>query len=305
MIDYAGGDPDSCGDGSYQKLTIGVRGGANIGVVPDAKGTSVGPVTYTSSGTSFPIIVEFGSDYDGDSTADSLDNDDDGDGVPDNVDGCQFGHLFQSRLSTDRDEDGCRDSDEDNDDDNDGKQDSVDQCPSGVMYWHRNTTTDFDDDGCNDASEDFNDDNDGFQDFEDLCPRLYGNSTYVNEKGCPDDDGDGRANMTDPFPNDSSEWKDSDSDGVGDNSDAFPLDATQDSDSDNDSYGDNTYGNFGDWCPLVNGNSSVDVFGCVDSDGDGYSNLGDDFPNNPTQHQDRDGDGYGDNPTGTDSELVH
>ena len=43
-------------------------------------------------------------------------------------------------------------------------------------------------------------------------PRLFGNSTYTNELGCPDDDGDGRANMTDPFPQDATEWKDTDQD---------------------------------------------------------------------------------------------
>ena len=145
----------------------------------------------------------------------------------DNADSCPKGIIFQSRLATDRDQDGCRDSDEDYDDDGDGKNDTTDQCPTGTMYWTRNSTTDYDDDGCNDASEDFNDDNDAYQDFEDMCPRLVGNSTYTNEKGCPDDDGDGRANMTDPFPSDSSEWKDTDGDGYGDNGDEYPFDATQ------------------------------------------------------------------------------
>ena len=35
------------------------------------------------------------------------------------------------------------------------------------------------------------------------------------------------------------------------------------------------------------------MFGCEDDDGDGYSNAGDDFDNNPTQWMDSDGDGYG------------
>ena len=38
--------------------------------------------------------------------------------------------------------------------------------------------------------------------------------------------------------------------------------------------------------------------GCIDSDNDGYSDDGDAFPNEATQHSDRDGDGFGDNATG-------
>ena len=77
------------------------------------------------------------------------------------------------------------------------------------------------------------------------------NSTYTNELGCPDDDGDGRANMTDPFPQDATEWKDTDQDGIGDNGDQYPYDASQGSDSDGDGYGDNANGNAGDDCPQV------------------------------------------------------
>ena len=167
--------------------------------------------------------------------------------------------------------------------------------PDRNLNWLRNDLTGYDNDGCADALEDFDDDNDNFSDFEDMCPRLFGNSTYTNELGCPDDDGDGRANMTDPFPQDATEWKDTDQDGIGDNSDQFTLDATQTADSDGDGYGDNTFGNSGDSCPTVFGNSSIDVFGCEDDDGDGYSNAGDDFDNNPTQWMDSDGDGYGNN----------
>lgn len=49
--------------------------------------------------------------------------------------------------------------------------------------------------------------------------------------------------------------------------------------------------------PSQQGNSSIDKFGCLDTDGDGYSNDGDDLPDNPTQYFDLDGDGYGDNRT--------
>ena len=51
-------------------------------------------------------------------------------------------------------------------------------------------------------------------------------------------------------------------------------------------------------CPDIFGNSTLDVFGCVDADGDGYSNLLDKFPNNPDLWQDSDDDGV------TDSKLL-
>ena len=110
------------------------------------------------------------------------------------------------------------------------------------------------------------------------------------EKGCPDADGDGRPDILDPFKNDSTEWSDMDGDEVGDNSDAFPLDATQQSDTDGDTYGDEEFGNAGDSCPEIFGNSTIDRYGCLDTDGDGWSDAGDDFPNDPDEYLDTDGD---------------
>ena len=42
------------------------------------------------------------------------------------------------------------------------------------------------------------------------------------------------------------------------------------------------------------GNSTIDRLGCLDSDGDGYSDLNDDFPLDETRYLDSDGDGYDD-----------
>ena len=53
-----------------------------------------------------------------------------------------------------------------------------------------------------------------------------------------------------------------------------------------------------DGCPFAYGTSTNPTPGCPDSDEDGWSNSGDDFPTDPTQHLDTDGDGYGDNPSG-------
>ena len=266
----------------------------SVEVWTENSAANFGPLNvYAGSPTLFTILL--GPDYDEDSLANSYDDDDDDDGILDIFDNCQTGEQFISALQNDMDTDGCRDNSEDLDDDGDGLNDLFDSCPDGVMYWNRTIFTDYDNDGCFDPSEDFDDDNDLVEDFEDMCPRISGNSTYPGEKGCPDDDGDGRANLTDPFPNNAGEWKDTDQDGFGDNSDEYPFDATQNADSDGDSYGDNTNGNNGDDCPLTSGNSTNDRLGCPDSDGDGYSNIADAFDFDETQYLDSDGDGYGNN----------
>ena len=55
-------------------------------------------------------------------------------------------------------------------------------------------------------------------------------------------------------------------------------------------------------CPNTPIGSTVDQYGCAasqrDTDGDGYTDDVDDFPNDPTQWNDTDGDGYGDNASG-------
>ena len=82
---------------------------------------------------------------------------------------------------------------------------------------------------------------------------------------------------------------------------------------DNDGFGDNLDGYQGDFCPYNSGQSNNDRFGCLDTDGDGYSDpdpgglfgvsewfahpvgLADAFPSDNTQWTDTDADGYGDN----------
>ena len=165
----------------------------------------------------------------------------------------------------------------------------------------------------------------------DECPDESGSST-IDRIGCVDTDGDGYSDQGDPFPNDNTQWsnrdgdsqdcggdnqsgnnpdifpddptqcKDTDGDGYGDNGagnngDAFKFDPTQWSDFDGDGYGDNngTGSLNGDICPTLAGNSANPISrGCPDSDGDGFVDPEDAFPQNPLQWSDRDGDGYGD-----------
>jgi len=121
-----------------------------------------------------------------------------------------------------------------------------------------------------------------------------------------DFDGDGYGdnlggNNPDALPLNPTQWEDADGDGYGDNldgidPDVFPLDPTQWNDTDGDGYGDNFEGNSPDWCPEEFGNSTEEYLGCPDIDGDGWWDYADDFPNDPEQWNDKDNDGFGDNP---------
>ena len=57
-----------------------------------------------------------------------------------------------------------------------------------------------------------------------------------------------------------------------------------------------------DDCPNNPGTSTIDRYGCPDLDNDGVSNDNDILPNDPTQWYDTDGDGFGDNPIGTNGD---
>ena len=143
----------------------------------------------------------------------------------------------------------------------------------------------------------------------------------------------------DVWPMDPTQWKDTDGDGYGDNQsenatnpDRFPQRKAAANDTDDDGYADNWTALYNgsnaegiqlDACPTEWGNStrrslSTYAYGCPDSDGDGYTDtyvydidpetglrideLGDAFPYEKTQSRDRDGDGFGDNPTGVNGD---
>ena len=250
------------------------------------------------------------TDLDGDGCRDDgEDLDDDDDGVCDGLtadancvvstveyDLCSASSLsFESTLQTDNDGDGCEDASEDDDDDNDGFFDVVDDCSltSGTSTEQLIGCVDSDGDGFADSIDTFpsdgsqwvDTDGDGFGDEVmgtdgDYCPNISGTST-IDRIGCLDSDGDG---YSDP----DNSWT------AGLGGDAFPNDETQHFDGDGDGYGDNQNGNQPDFCPGVFGTSNKDLFGCRDSDGDGWSDVADQFNNDDTQWFDQDGDGYGD-----------
>ena len=221
------------------------------------------------------------------------------------VDWCpnEYGTSTMIRLGcSDRDGDGLADVDDDhpddmlrrNDSDGDGFDDDwEDDCPEtfGKSLYDRVGCIDRDDDGYSDPEmnwttsegadafpnlisqhRDF--DGDGYGDIlagfdGDACPLEVGNSSR-DSLGCPDSDGDG--------------WSDS--------ADAFPTDNRYYLDSDGDGFEDE----LADDCIGQNGTSDQgNRLGCPDSDGDGWADQIDFFPQESTQWSDSDGDGFGDN----------
>ena len=248
------------------------------------------------SGTTSIRLYDIDSDNDG--HVDSKDafpddpsehEDSDRDGVGDN------GDAFPNNPSESSDTDGDgvgdnadeypEDSSESVDSDGDGVGDNGDAFPNDSSQW-----ADEDSDGLGDNIDGNNPDH---------CPGVNGGSEH-DRRGCPDSDGDG--------------WSDPDGDWLSSpngSADAFPNDRTQWADSDGDGYGDDPQGTKGDACPTTAGDSrysilpefnesgiivemqKIDQFGCLDSDGDGYADHGDDFPENPDEYKDQDRDEIG------------
>ena len=204
--------------------------------------------------------------WDGDSFGDACDLDDDGDFINDDVDDCPMNATgWTSDSQTDNDGDGCKDDIEDFDDDDDGLLDEDDLCPSGEIGWTSGPTTDLDGDGCRNDSEDSDNDDDGLINEEDTC--HTGELNWTRD-GLTDGDNDGC------------------------------RDATEDPNDDNDGYMD-----VEDDCPTVSGTAYLGgLRGCPDFDEDGWGDTADAFPQDSSQWEDGDQDGYGDNPSGSNSD---
>ena len=290
-------------------------------------------------------------DTDGDGWADSIDDlpydssqwsDQDGDGYGDNSEGNNPDDCISIPGNSILDRYGCPDTDTDgysNADDFWSIEDGADAFPTDDTQW-----SDWDEDGFGDnygnlswidRNENWPGDYYQYARDQDACPTLPGNSWQDDILGCPDGDGDGWADFMDSFPANPDEYLDTDSDGVADGSDACPevygnstidvigcpdfdgdgwgdpeagtdwkpMDPTQWADSDGDKYGDNRDGTKPDSCPAEEGYSfEGGILGCVDSDNDGWADQIDAFPNEPSQWNDTDGDGFGDEIKGKDGD---
>ena len=138
------------------------------------------------------------------------------------------------------------------DSDGDGVGKYSDKFPNDSTQWN-----DFDNDGFGDAPTGNNPDG---------CVTQAGNSTWP-VLGCPDYDTDGWSDARDRFPGEMSQWNDSDWDGYGDNTTGFQPDSCP-----------NTYGASNrNATGAINGNGAV--FGCLDTDFDGFSDIIDDCTN--------------------------
>ena len=139
---------------------------------------------------------------------------------------------------------------------------------------------DLDGDGIGDYT-DTDIDGDGVLNTADDCPDEYGVSVYI-QTGCSDGDLDGYPDVNDQFPFDNSQHRDSDSDG----------------------FGDNVNGTNGDSCSAEYGRSLFGgIFGCWDSDNDGWADSIDQFSDDSSQWNDSDGDGFGDNLFGRNGDF--
>jgi hypothetical protein len=216
--------------------------------------------------------------------------DDDQDGVMNDMDQCP-----QTEYEDVVDAIGCSQAQRETDSDGDGVFDPVDLCPLTVE-------TEVDANGCSTAQLDSDDD--GVSDADDACPSTP-TGFPVDVTGCTDEtaleqdlDGDGYKGTYTYNVNATSGLRENQT------GDAFPTDATQWFDQDGDGYGDNQEGENADQCPTENGTSYIDFLGCLD-DGDGYRDLFEPtgLAGNPTQWEDYDRDGYGDNASGTNPDL--
>lgn len=174
------------------------------------------------------------------------------------------------------------------DEDGDGVIDDFDNCSSTPQG------EDVDSEGCSESQKD--DDGDGVFNDQDDCPATP-IGEVVDQRGCTE----------------IQQETDSDNDGVVDPDDDCPNTPASElvnsvgcaqSQLDDDGDGVN---NQDDQCPDTVTGSAVDEVGCVaagvDSDGDGIEDLLDILPADASQWQDSDGDGFGDNISGTDGDY--
>jgi hypothetical protein len=261
----------------------------------DSDGDGYGDNSSAQNGDAFPNDASQWRDSDGDGYGDNLSgnnsddfidnpsqwNDTDGDGYGDNSNGTNPDNCPSIMGNSTNDQLGCLDTDGDgwsdendafvdewsqwNDSDGDGYGDNWANPiwnSSRLSHWPGvflpgadlpdQSPLDYDDDRYEDAVLDAS--NSPFDD----CPSIKGTSD-ADRFGCSDVDGDGWSDENDDFPILSSQWNDTDDDGYGDNQSGFQPDG----------------------CPTIEGGSNHDRLGCIDSDGDGWSDPTDPLTNYP------------------------
>ena len=275
----------------------------------DSDGDGYGDNPGGAIGDAFPSDSTQWSDEDGDGYGDNID------GINGDVCPLEYGESFEdiTRGCPDSDLDGVTDPvDAFPDDpfqwadsDGDGYGDNT-LVPSGddcvevfgkSFEKGRQGCPDADLDGYADVDDAFPED---FEQWLDTDGDGWGDNYFFTNTTVADEENVGmfitlREQRGDAFPEIISQWSDVDGDGWGDNLssynrvDNFPLRVSQWNDFDGDGYGDNAvYTPLGaeegtlplaayqpDECPKVPGTSSIDVFGCLDSDEDGVSDLND------------------------------
>ena len=260
----------------------------------DTYGDNHGPdccdtVWDTAIGDLFPYIASQYKDRDGDGFGDN-----DSDSV--HGDFCPFdwGGSY-------RDRNGCLDSD------GDGASDPSDFGTS--LEWNESMGADM---WPNDGTQWADSDGDGFGDNGSLNatnPDSFPNNIAVandsDQDGYPDqwtqfynatfdDDGDGVENAFDQCGDSNLSMDDIDAEGC------------NEFDFRNQTKSPPVLNNKGltlDGCPTQWGNSTKPVVGCMDSDGDSWSDISDAFPLEPTQWSDIDGDGFGDQINGFQGDV--
>ena len=252
--------------------------------------------SISDSYDAFPLDSTEWVDNDNDGLGDNSDVDDDNDGWSDmDENSCNTDSMSSIQIPVDYDSDGICDL-VDDDDDNDGVLDILDMFPEDNTEWD---DTDFDGIGNN---YDDDDDGDNWLDiFEPNCGTdpLDGSSIptdfdqdWICDLVDNDDDNDLAPDFDDAFPKDASEQMDTDSDGEGDNSD---------SDDDGDGWADTieslcqTSSLSSNSVPSdLDEDGSCDILD-ADIDGDNVLNQVDKFPEDPSEWEDRNNDGKGDN----------
>ena len=273
-----------------------------------------GQISVVYNAASSGGIMYYDIDNDGDGVVDSLDEfpadssqqyDSDGDGYGDNKDGTN-GDQFpdNSEQHADSDGDGYGDNEF-------GEQ--GDLFPNNGEQW-----SDLDSDGYGDNSDGMMGDQfieDPTQ-WNDTDGDGYGDNPLGNSPdACPDTAGFSKEDRFGCLDTDFDFYSDPDTEyTVADGADALPNDGTQWRDLDSDGFGDNPSPAINpDSCPSVAGNSTkeirldgtvIDKLGCLDSDGDSFEDLTDEFPSDPTEWFDSDGDGAGSNTDYDDTEFL-